>query len=584
MIGINSSQVTPVQIAIPTGTSLVGNAVNTANAVTMTPIRGPVPVRKVVVSPAPRVVTLVPGSVLMRPAPGQAIYQNQPPQLSAPAAIAAPVGMARSSAVNPCSLTHFARAMPPQRQTLATRNAGGLGQDSGNNSADLIELLAERLDLLSQIQLNRAAADERAKLAQAAPTEEADYTSVEHELAAPSQPPAQYLQDGNQDCARDGFFHGDGCNESSSSLHGVGYDMPSPTTTVSIDRLCAANPANNQLWDMLGQKEACISRLTGEVEALRSHLVAMGAASLATTSTTAGDTPLQSACWAPADVVHSENLQVGTDHSPMGNQYQCFSAEAIPDADMMSATRPVPRVDANDVSVRGALADPPRSHQQHPRGIGPWSRAACGVNLEISEDGFTASRTRGCRQAVVVSTTPLESQSFGRYFEVEVQETVDGWVGGLGIGVTTTPPENVRRVPDKAWGMPGTFIAGYWGCVFSEEEEGQTSWQPDALNAGSKVGLLLPAGCIGEVMIFVDGNLVVHYENINVACHETLFPIVDVFAATRVVRLMHEAASPTQPRRPQDDGASGSDRVSHYSEPQSSLEGQSGGRGRFSLR
>merc|ERR1719329_36651 len=121
----------------------------------------------------------------------------------------------------------------------------------------------------------------------------------------------------------------------------------------------------------------------------------------------------------------------------------------------------------------------------------PFSRQTCGVNLSLSEDCYTASRTRGCRQSVVVGGGPLTQHEHGLYFEVVVDETVAGWVGGLGVGVSHTTPGNLRRVPDKAWRMPSTFIVGYWGCIFLDGKEPRTQWRSDALVAGSNVGILV---------------------------------------------------------------------------------------------
>lgn len=41
-----------------------------------------------------------------------------------------------------------------------------------------------------------------------------------------------------------------------------------------------------------------------------------------------------------------------------------------------------------------------------PRLVMPFSRD-CGMNLEISQDGYRASRIRGCRQSVAVGSAPL---------------------------------------------------------------------------------------------------------------------------------------------------------------------------------
>ena len=57
-------------------------------------------------------------------------------------------------------------------------------------------------------------------------------------------------------------------------------------------------------------------------------------------------------------------------------------------------------------------------------------------HITLSPDGYCATRTQGCRQSVAIGSNPLVPQSGGLYFEVTVDDMVDEWVGGLGIGVT----------------------------------------------------------------------------------------------------------------------------------------------------
>jgi len=189
---------------------------------------------------------------------------------------------------------------------------------------------------------------------------------------------------------------------------------------------------------------------------------------------------------------------------------------------------------------------------QQPPTTAPFNRQACGVNVVLSEDGYTATRTRGCRQSVLVGSAPLARQPIGWYFEVKVQETVEGWVGGLGLGFTRTSPSQLRRVPDKAWRMPHTYIVGYWGCVFLDGKERRTRWRADTVPVGARVGALVSGDGSGDLRIFVDGALVVHAEG---ALQEHLrgpgpvdfFPVVDVFAATLSVELQALAAPPAPP-------------------------------------
>ena len=174
----------------------------------------------------------------------------------------------------------------------------------------------------------------------------------------------------------------------------------------------------------------------------------------------------------------------------------------------------------------------------------PFCPKASGINLEISEDGYTATRFRGCRQSVAVGTGPVPLQEHGRYFEVTVEDTVPGWVGGLGIGVTSSTPQGLKRVPDKAWRIPKTMVIGYWGCVFVDGCEQRTAWRADSLHPGARVGFLVTRG--GDLLVFVDGEAVVRVDGAVESQKEPLYPVVDVFAATRVVSMSPSARPPTK--------------------------------------
>jgi hypothetical protein len=197
------------------------------------------------------------------------------------------------------------------------------------------------------------------------------------------------------------------------------------------------------------------------------------------------------------------------------------------------------------------------------RHVTPLCRNPCGANIELSEDGYYAKRIRGCRQSVVMGNTPLEPQELGHYFEVVVRETVNGWVGGLGIGVTRMSPAELKRMPDKAWRIPSTFIVGYWGCLFLDGREKRTNWKADTLTVGSRVGLLVTGDGRGDLIVFVDGEPVVRADDVLPASGlraEELYPVIDVFAATLAVELQGVATAPPKPwaKNPSPPGSPGS--------------------------
>jgi len=173
--------------------------------------------------------------------------------------------------------------------------------------------------------------------------------------------------------------------------------------------------------------------------------------------------------------------------------------------------------------------------------VAPFSPNACGENLSLSDDRYVATRDLGCRGSVVIGSAPLTRQSRGLFFEVEVCQVVDGWMGGLGIGVTHTAPGQLMRVPDKGACVPGTFIAGYSGRMFLDGKEKRICWHPDELRAGQRVGLLLTGDGKENFSVFVDGVEVVFMEGAALReaglRDEPLYPIVDVNNATLAVAL-----------------------------------------------
>eukprot|EP00930_Biecheleria_cincta_P024181 TRINITY_DN17339_c0_g1_i1.p1 TRINITY_DN17339_c0_g1~~TRINITY_DN17339_c0_g1_i1.p1 ORF type:complete len:757 (+),score=136.40 TRINITY_DN17339_c0_g1_i1:76-2271(+) len=180
----------------------------------------------------------------------------------------------------------------------------------------------------------------------------------------------------------------------------------------------------------------------------------------------------------------------------------------------------------------------------------PFSQEAVGLNILLSEDGFMATRNCGCRESVAIGSAPLSRQPSGLYFEVEVCQTVEGWLGGLGIGVTHTAPSQQRdhRLPDKAWRLPGTFILGYSGVRYLDGSEAPIDWQPDTLRVGQRVGLLVTGDGRTDMVAFVDGKEVARVPGKDLRPaglrDEPLYAIVDVYNAVLAVKLLPDAVAP----------------------------------------
>jgi len=196
------------------------------------------------------------------------------------------------------------------------------------------------------------------------------------------------------------------------------------------------------------------------------------------------------------------------------------------------ATSPGQSLDTKEIQER--LQD--LQQKQHESKDEAFSQM-CGSNIELSQDGFIATRVRGSRQSVVLGSAPLRRQAGGWYYEVRVREVVDGWVGGLGIGVTKTSPSMITSMlPDKAWRIPQTCVVGYWGCAFIEGKEQKTGWRSDAVAPGSIVGLLISDS--GDLRVFVDQVSVALVEGaVTITPDLQMYPVLDIFAATVSVQL-----------------------------------------------
>jgi len=443
----------------------------------------------------------------------------------------------------------------------------------------LLDSLEVRVDLMAQMQHTRNRIQDRAKSAEAEQAEE-DKNS-EGTAATLTQPPDSRLDVPSQDRSGSG-----GTGSAGGSVE---------------SRLLGEN---EELWSQLRQQHDCISRLTGEVQGLRAQLLGLERSPQAASdgAGTGGDaTALASGQVAHGAVagtgasgcsteeqlrrqlrealaraegseedarqlrqelcaemqrkdrdhqdwqherlrLHSELQELCDGVSTGGGGVASMITEAVLPVDSMPS---VVAMSSGAVAMRsGAVA------MDNTGMVAPFSRQACGANVTLSEDAFTATRTRGCRQSVVVGSAPLPRQQLGWYYEVEVCETVDGWVGGLGIGVTRTNPLELRRVPDKAWRLQNTWIVGYWGCVFLNGKEHRTPWRADALPAGSRVGILVSGDGSGDLRVFVDGVLVVCVQAAvpnQMGSETALFPVVDVFAATLKVALRPGAVPPEPP-------------------------------------
>mmetsp|Transcript_54198 Transcript_54198/g.118773 ORF Transcript_54198/g.118773 Transcript_54198/m.118773 type:complete len:653 (+) Transcript_54198:3-1961(+) len=179
--------------------------------------------------------------------------------------------------------------------------------------------------------------------------------------------------------------------------------------------------------------------------------------------------------------------------------------------------------------------------------VPPFSTTKFGSNLTVLEGGRVLKRGKGCRQSVGLGSAALTKGPDGYFFSVKVTGTAAGWVGGLGIGLTQTSEDSLRRVPDKAWRLPNTVIVGYWGRMFALGKEHHGQWKSESLQVGDVVGLLLHNQ--GDLLVFVNDEVKM-WVPWRGGSGEKYFPLVDVFGCTDGIELIEQGRPPSQPWTP----------------------------------
>lgn len=199
-----------------------------------------------------------------------------------------------------------------------------------------------------------------------------------------------------------------------------------------------------------------------------------------------------------------------------------------------------PSTSRSNRSGKSGKSGPPRSMRSlSSRGSSRFRSSLKGPNCSMTLDGSTVTRTKGCRQCVVIGDHALDFfAGTGWYFELRINEVVTGWVGGLGLGVTLTHPSAVAALPDRAWRIPESWMAGYWGRMFTNGQQHLIDWKPQELRSNDKVGFLVTPQ--GHCIVYVNGEEKVNFSEVPVPVESgdvELTALVDVFASTASVSL-----------------------------------------------
>lgn len=175
---------------------------------------------------------------------------------------------------------------------------------------------------------------------------------------------------------------------------------------------------------------------------------------------------------------------------------------------------------------------------------------ACGASVVVSEDGYTVRRASGTKQCMAIGDGPLECRDYGVYYELEIVQTLVGWIGAMALGVTHTPSQELASLPDKAWQIPRTFILGYRGSAFVNGEEHSIRWCAENLPKGTRLGVLvdregLTVSADGEVMWTLPCSSA---SGGKPRLDLPIYPIVDIVGGTQGVTLSAPLYAPGSTR------------------------------------
>jgi len=172
---------------------------------------------------------------------------------------------------------------------------------------------------------------------------------------------------------------------------------------------------------------------------------------------------------------------------------------------------------------------------------GTWSTAMSGCDGCLSSNGRVVRRGPGQRSFLALGSSCFPPET-GQYFAVRITEVAAGAVGGLGIGFSCTPSDQVKRVTERGYRVPGTTLVGYWGRLFVGGHEYRLNWTGENLAAGDVVGIL--ATFAGDIVLFVNDVTQVVIASVipDVYRSQRAYPMVDLYGSTVAAEILNTPA------------------------------------------
>jgi hypothetical protein len=183
--------------------------------------------------------------------------------------------------------------------------------------------------------------------------------------------------------------------------------------------------------------------------------------------------------------------------------------------------------------------------------VAPFERSTMSDSVIASEGNYNVLRANDSHRALVMGSSPLMRQVGGVYFEVRISGIVEGFTGGLAIGITQTKPTDLTESPAQAEEIPLTIAIGYSSCIYLNGFERSVTWDSSRLQVGQRIGLLITDDGQGDLIVFEDQKPVVRIDGSVLSeaglGNSPMYPIVELFGSISGVTLCPRSTVPPRP-------------------------------------
>lgn len=146
-----------------------------------------------------------------------------------------------------------------------------------------------------------------------------------------------------------------------------------------------------------------------------------------------------------------------------------------------------------------------------------FSNRCVSPQMGVSRNGLACWRKDPDSEhfGVLLCEDPVPKFTDGFYFEIEIDRVREGQEDGLGIGVTTTRPKDIRKhfnndLPEFGIQVPDSWMIGFTGFAHHNydgdlQDFDEVDWNPTDLHVGDRIGCLVTLE--GKVMVIMNGAI-----------------------------------------------------------------------------